>query len=247
MPIYQIRDWNVHFENNKSRIIEHCGYVAMPNKQHGMGFIRVITSPGGAAMFGIWTMIVQACSQQRKPRLGWLTDDGTETGRAWTLEDMALRWRQSPELILQTLQLMASQQVGWLNALEVPEGGTEVPDTRHLHGTEVPPNGQRTELPELPELMELQRGFGGRDFAPEFLNALKAKPEYSSIDIDFQIPLMREWYARNEMSPPGWSNLVSWLDKVIERQAKNVEPVKPCDRGMTAAQLEAYWNEGNVH
>jgi hypothetical protein len=54
ITVYQIPGWDHHFENNKSRDIDECSYVAMPNKQHGMGFTRIMAQPAGAAIFGVW-------------------------------------------------------------------------------------------------------------------------------------------------------------------------------------------------
>ncbi|MFL6229318.1 MAG: hypothetical protein ACJ741_11115 [Pyrinomonadaceae bacterium] len=121
MNVFQVKDWNDHFENNKSRERDHCSFVVMPNKQHGMGFTRVISQPDGAMLVGIWTMIVQACSRQKKPRDGWLTDDGHPTGRAWTPDDMAVMWRRPVAEIVRAVEVFSSPQIGWLQVhTEVP-------------------------------------------------------------------------------------------------------------------------------
>ena len=73
--VYQIKDWNIHFENDKSRTRKQCSFVCVPNKQHGMGFCYIMSESDGAAIYGIWHCIVGACSQQ-KDREGWLTSNG---------------------------------------------------------------------------------------------------------------------------------------------------------------------------
>jgi len=147
--VYQIPGWDHHFENNKSRDIDECSYVAMPNKQHGMGFTRIMAQPDGAAIFGVWCLILQAASRQERPRKGWLTDDGTETGIAWDIEDLAMRWRRPVEEIRRALDVLCSPKIGWLKASQRPAsdcrpGAGEVPpDCRPTAGA-LPSNHPRT-------------------------------------------------------------------------------------------------------
>jgi hypothetical protein len=124
-PIYQIIGWNERFENSRSREIEFCSWVAMPNKHHGTGFTRIISSAHGMALYGLWGLIVQACSRQPNnlliKRNGWLTDDGTATGYPWDANDLALRWRQPTELVQSGLDLFCSVQVAWMiSHMELP-------------------------------------------------------------------------------------------------------------------------------
>lgn len=118
MTTYQIPAWGDHFENSRSREIEHPAFVQMPNKQHGMGFQRVLGAPDGVAMFGVWCLILQTCSRQRnndaQRRDGWLTDDGTRHGVAWDAGDLALRWKQPAEFVQRCLDTFCDPKVGWL-------------------------------------------------------------------------------------------------------------------------------------
>ena len=93
MPLYQIKDWDAFFENDRSRNRIQCSFVCVPNKQHGMGFCRIMAEVDGAAIYGIWHCIVGACSQQRK-RNGWLTPDGDKAVSGWGVEDLALKFRR---------------------------------------------------------------------------------------------------------------------------------------------------------
>jgi hypothetical protein len=118
VTIYQIVNWNEHFENAKSRTVERCSFVAIPNKQHGMGLTRILSSQDGAAKFGIWCLILQACSRhvtnKDQVRDGWLTDNGLPDGKPWEVEDMALSWRQPTALIESALALFSDVKVGWM-------------------------------------------------------------------------------------------------------------------------------------
>lgn len=113
-PLYQIREWNKFFENHKSRIVEQCSFVCVPNKQDGMGLTRILSHENGLQIYGVWCLIVGACSRQRLPREGYLTDTGTALGRRWSAADMAERWRQSESIIQFALDVISSDRINWL-------------------------------------------------------------------------------------------------------------------------------------
>jgi hypothetical protein len=108
---YQIKDWDAYFENDRSRNRIQCSFVCVPNKQHGMGFCRIMAEPDGAAIYGIWHCIIGACSQQKK-RHGWLTADGEQAGSPWLLGDLALKFRRPEKEIERALQVLTSERVG---------------------------------------------------------------------------------------------------------------------------------------
>jgi hypothetical protein len=114
MTVYQVLNWDDNFENYKSREVDDCSFVCVPNKQHGMGLTRILAEPNGAAIYGVWNLILGACSRQRRPRSGWLTHDGTAEGTAWTVDDLALRWRMTREEVAKALEFLCSDAVGWM-------------------------------------------------------------------------------------------------------------------------------------
>jgi phage recombination protein Bet len=117
---YQVLNWNEHFENNKSRERTHCSYVCVPNKQDGLGLQRLLAEPDGAAIYGIFNLILGACSKQ-KARDGHLTDTGrapSAGGVPWTLEDMALLWRRPVAEIQHALDVLCSAKVGWIKEID---------------------------------------------------------------------------------------------------------------------------------
>jgi uncharacterized phage protein (TIGR02220 family) len=121
MKYYQIKGWMENFENNKSRERDTCSYVCVPNKQHGMSFLRIMQQKDGAMIYGIWCLILGACSQQRKPRNGWLTHDGQQTGTPWAPSDLAMKWRRPEPEIVRSLVFLASPAIDWLLSFEVVE------------------------------------------------------------------------------------------------------------------------------
>lgn len=115
--IYKVKDWNIHFENDRSRSRLNCSFVCVPNKQHGMGFSRIMSEPDGAAIYGVWHMIIGACSQQKK-RDGWMTDDGEQAGSPWGVDDLVLKFRRPAQEIQRALGFLSSKRVEWLVVIE---------------------------------------------------------------------------------------------------------------------------------
>lgn len=134
---YRIRDWDSHFETSQSRKVDRPQWIGIPNKQHGMGLIQILSQADGAAIYGIWQLIVGACSHQHSPRSGWLTQDGTASGSPWTIEDMAQKWRRQIPEVARALDVLCSPKVNWMETIE-----QLVAHSRHAPST-LPEHDQR--------------------------------------------------------------------------------------------------------
>jgi hypothetical protein len=130
--MYVIKNWDSTFENSRSREIKTCSYVCVPNKQHGMGFLHIITQPDGPAIIGAWYLILEACSMQHAPRWGYLTDTGTAEGRQWDGRTLALRFRRSEEEFNRALEVLCSQEVGWMENTERQNVGRTSAEQSHI-------------------------------------------------------------------------------------------------------------------
>lgn len=117
----QIPQWDLRYENFKSRTVDTCHFVCVPNKS-GMGLSYILNEPDGAAIYGIWCLILGACSTQRKPRNGYLTDTGTIGGNSWEINDLAIRFRRQPPEIARAISVLTSDKVGWLIDLDISIG-----------------------------------------------------------------------------------------------------------------------------
>lgn len=138
---YQVLGWSIYFENDRSRQRDRCSFVCVPNKQHGVGLAKVLSLPDGAAIYGIWCLILGACSQQKNPRDGWLTHNGLPSGSPWTHADLSLKFRRPESEIERALSVLSSCEIGWLQqsnrqvTADSPSSPTDSPPT-HLERRE---------------------------------------------------------------------------------------------------------------
>ncbi|MEI8288631.1 MAG: hypothetical protein WCH99_04110 [Verrucomicrobiota bacterium] len=124
MTIYRIKDWNEHFENNKSREREKCSFCCVPNKQDGLGYGSLMALENGEALYGAFVAVVLVASKQ-KSRSGWLTDNGLHTGCPLTARQLSIKCRFSETTIQKMLDAVSANEIGWIeridkNASEVP-------------------------------------------------------------------------------------------------------------------------------
>lgn len=128
LPLYRVRDWDAYFENAKSRTIDKCAYLVSPNKHGGSGWSEVMGEEDGAAIWGIWKMILDLCSRQRKQREGWLTDNGKNDGRRLSARNLSNQFRRPIGEIHRCLQVMSDPAVGFIELVEgQPEHIGEIP------------------------------------------------------------------------------------------------------------------------
>ncbi len=130
--LYRIKDWDQHFENNRSRSRPHCAWVPIPNKQDGDGYRTLISLPDGIALYGAWMAIVLVASKCR-PERGLLLRGTGEPHSACTIA----RKSGAPEDVIQrALNVLSARggddEIGWIEALEYD------PDTGRHKGAGVP-------------------------------------------------------------------------------------------------------------
>lgn len=211
---YQIKDWDANFENDRSRGREKCSFVCVPNKQHGMGFSRIMAEPDGGAIYGIWHLILGACSQQKK-RNGWLTENGEKSGCAWDAEDLSVKFRRPIPEIQRALDFLASEKVGWIairsnttnpneinGKTNIPEVTADSPPTHH----EVTADSPRIEEKRREE--NRREGKGETEEPRSHFPEIQV-PNWDEVQAQCQTIGLVEWRARdwfNEMQQSGWKD-----------------------------------------
>ena len=219
--IYQIKDWDEHFENNRSRQVDKCNFVCIPNKQSGMGFSRVLAEKDGLAIYGAWHLITGACSQQKPPRNGWLTDTGKPDGLPWTEDDLAVKFRRDAKDFKRALDVLCSAKVGWIIIHDLKTGQL-IPTLPAASKKERPAMVKPT-VEQVRERM-LKVGF------PEAICQSKAE-EFIA------------YYATRGWRLKGGTLMVSWQDAVTtwKKHEGNVEfsSARPMPRKETSEEEDA--------
>lgn len=144
MTLYRIKDWNKHFENNRTRELEKMKWVPVPNKQDGDGYTSLIEHDNGPAHFGAWCAIVQVASKC-EPRGTLLR----ASGKPHDAQSLSRITRFPAEILEEAIERLASSEVGWLEVVdsqaltETPQVDAEIPQvdatesqTPALNGTE---------------------------------------------------------------------------------------------------------------
>jgi len=111
--LYQVKDWDRHFENDRSRTRDRCSFVCIPNKR-GVGMGYVLTEDDGSSILGCFLLLVEALSTQSRPRCGFLTDDGSPEGRPWSAHDLHVRFGIPEAAFARMLEVLSRPQVAWI-------------------------------------------------------------------------------------------------------------------------------------
>lgn len=109
---YRVRDWNEHFENNRSRELKHLDWVPMPNRMDGDGYTELLDHAEGPAHFGCWCALVEIAS--RCEIRGTLSRDGAGPHNAASLARISRMPRQLWETVLKRL----TDEIRWLEVIE---------------------------------------------------------------------------------------------------------------------------------
>lgn len=109
-PTYRIDRWADHFETSESRKRKGpLSWVGVPTKHDGTGFRRLMQRPDSMAMLGAWMLLVEVAA--KCPTRGTLTDS---RGRPLTAADLALRTGGDQEVLARALDVLASDDIGWI-------------------------------------------------------------------------------------------------------------------------------------
>lgn len=117
MKIYRIKNWGVHYENNRTRAMAEMRWIPVPNKHDGDGYTALVEGDDGAALLGCWLVIIQVASKCRIR--GTLLRDGDKPHTAATISRVT---RLPEHLIQKCLDKASSEEVGWLEVLDVVDG-----------------------------------------------------------------------------------------------------------------------------
>jgi hypothetical protein len=115
MMILRIKDWDKHFENNRTRELKKLSWVPFPNKQDGDGYTELMEYKNGVTYFGCWCAICEVASKC-DPR-GTLMRDGKRPHDYGSLSRMT---RISKEILEEAIKILIN--IGWLEVYDNPAG-----------------------------------------------------------------------------------------------------------------------------
>lgn len=110
----RIVDWELHFENNRTKELKKLAWVPFPNRHDGDGYTELLDHPNGAAHYGAWCALVQVASKC-DPR-GTLSRDGARPHTAASLARMT----KIPETIMGEAINRLLQPIKWLEIIPDP-------------------------------------------------------------------------------------------------------------------------------
>ncbi len=243
--LYRIRNWDANFENNKSRERAQCSFVCMPNKQDGHGLTYILTEPDGAAIFGVWCLILQACSRQKK-REGWLTVDGHQTGTPWALDDLALRWRRKPEEIKRALDFVCSPKINWVECLSDiinVSPVTECPPSARVVPAECPRGALKEGRKEEKERREVEEQNSPPPIPIHSGGIEKLRTALRKRLLPTSADALEEWQDLfKEMGCKGWVESEACLHFCVDAARDAGKPIK---YAREAVEYAMAWRNGN--
>jgi hypothetical protein len=117
--LFRVRNWNKHYENNRSRCLQKLGWFPMPNRLDNDGYIELVMHPSGPAHLGAWVAILQTASRCR-PR-GVLIRDNLAPH---TPESLSRITRLPPDVISDSMGRLVA--IGWLEIVEISQALAEI-------------------------------------------------------------------------------------------------------------------------
>jgi len=174
MP-YQIKNWNDHFENAKSRSVLNKTWGNLPNKQDGLGYGLIMREPDGAAIYGAFVALVLMCSKQPNPRGGWITETGAPDARPLTALEISIKTQMPEEVVERMLKVTSSTPVGWVeDTARIPRGYRA--DTTDTESIPIKEGGK--EVVEGRERVERAREYPNKNVEA----VCEARPEFKSLN-----------------------------------------------------------------
>jgi hypothetical protein len=124
--LYQVLDWDEHFESTKSRTYKRKNYAVLPCKQNGLGYMRLIKQKNGPALYGAFVALILLLSRQKPPRTGLCTDNGQPDGHPLSPLDIALTTNVHESIVKEMMDACSSNPIKWLKFEEI-DGHSGIP------------------------------------------------------------------------------------------------------------------------
>lgn len=112
---YRIKNWDQHFENNRTRDLKEMEWVPIPNDLADFGYVMLTQHPAGSSHLGAWLVMVQVAS--RCDVRGTLRKKGVSL----TPTHLSLLSKLPVEIFEEAIPRLLSPEIGWLEVVEESE------------------------------------------------------------------------------------------------------------------------------
>lgn len=126
MPsVLRIRNWDKHYENNRTRELRTMLRVCISNDITNLGFLQIMNEPDGLEILGIWTFLLQVASRCTPRGTLWARNSYPHTA-----ESLALLARKDIHRLSTGIQYLIN--LGWIenydqSAEKRPDGAEKRP------------------------------------------------------------------------------------------------------------------------
>lgn len=110
---YRIKDWDVHFEKNRTRELKAAKWFPVPNKYDGDGYTQLMEHANGDAIYGAW-MTMLGVASRCNPRGSLVRNDG----RPFDAKSLSRITRIPPKTYNAAFPVLVS--IDWLETYELP-------------------------------------------------------------------------------------------------------------------------------
>ncbi len=157
---FRIRNWDTHFENNRSKELKNPAWVPMPNSHDGDGYTELVDHPNGAAHFGAWCALVQIAS-----RCGERGTFMRDTGKPHNSRSLS-RMSRIPATVFDEV-IPRLLEIQWLETVNgIPHEGA-APDRMKVPRTEQNRTEQEENTGDAREVFEDYRARWGKVRPPD--------------------------------------------------------------------------------
>jgi hypothetical protein len=137
---FRVKNWDKHYENNRSRAIEKTEWLPIPNRLDSEAYVELVMGTNGPALFGVWIALLEAASRC-KPRGLLIRENRT----AHTPETLSRATRIDAALIEQAIERLTSEDIGWIEKVDIAQALAEMPHygASKRHSGDVPAVNER--------------------------------------------------------------------------------------------------------
>lgn len=249
MPtVFSIRDWNDHFECSQSRkVTGPLTWVSMPTKHDGKVFRKIMARMDGLMVFAAWVLIVEVAA--KCPIRGRLADaDGPLTAA-----DLNLKTGCPTEAFETALNVLSSNDFGWIQISEWEGSGSELP-TQDRTGqdresgvpdssAEIGRNGQSSTA-EATEFVFPCVGRGPKEWTLTKEKLAEYVAAYPGLDVATECRKARQWCRDKTRQRKTYGGmpafLTGWFNRAQNRGAGKAAPIEEGYRKVTPEEFAEF-------